>query len=65
METVYEIELTLEELEILRLATTQNMGLSFALSYYAKEKGLDVNATLTKSKMLYDRISSIIEKNTI
>lgn len=65
MDNVYDIELTIEELEILRLAMTQNMGLSFALSFYAKEKGNDVNSTLATAKKLYDRLSYIIDKNTI
>ena len=65
MDKVYEISLSLEELKILQLALTENWGLRYSLSFYAKEEGKDVKEVLSMSEKLYHRVSYIIDKNTI
>ena len=46
MDNIYDIEFTLDELEIIQLALTENWGLRYSLSYYAKEQGKDVKTVL-------------------
>lgn len=65
MDNMYDIEFTLDELEIIQLALTENWGLRYSLSYYAKEQGKDVKAVLETSERLFKRVSDIIDKNTI
>ena len=60
---VFDIELTIDELEIIHLALTNNMGTSFALTFYAKEKGKDVNAILEMAEDLYKKFDEIVTNN--
>ena len=60
---VFDIELTIEEIEIIRLALTNNMGTSFALAYYAKERGKDANAVLEMAQNLYKKFDDIVTNN--
>ena len=62
---VFDIELTIDELEILGLALTNNMGTSHALAFYAKDKGKDVRSVLELSQRLYSKFNNIIENNTL
>ena len=60
---VFDIELTIEEIEIIRLAMTNNMGTSFALSYYAKDRGKNVQAVLEIAQNLYNKLDEIVTNN--
>lgn len=62
---VFEIELTMEEVEILRLALTNNMGTAFALTWWAKEKGKSVEGVMDLARRLYEKFDTIIQNNTL
>ena len=55
----------MEEVEILRLALTNNMGTAFALTWWAKEKGKSVEGVMDLARRLYEKFDTIIQNNTL
>ena len=62
---VFDIELTMEEVEILQSALTNNMGTAFALTWWAKEKGKSVEGVMYLARRLYEKFDTIIQNNTL
>lgn len=62
---VFDLELTIDELEIIRLSLTKDLGTSTAIAFWAKDKGKDVKAVLDLARRLYEKFNRIIEENTL
>lgn len=60
MGKIFDIELTLSELEIIAMALNQSGGLVYDLVRYAKAKGKDIMDILDLSFKLREKIKDII-----